>query len=97
MVLPDRKRKFFSQGRKGIMNTHRITAMAMAVALAGLVHPLAAEEDILTPPTNDTLQQNASEQKPEAESTVSEMDVSVHTFAQPTDKLLSEMKVYPSF
>jgi len=79
------------------MNTHRITAMAMAVALAGLVHPLAAEEDILTPPTNDTLQQNTNEQKPETENAVSEMDIPAQTVSQTSDNLLSELKVYPSF
>lgn len=79
------------------MNTHRLTAMAMAVALAGFMHTLAAEENISATTANDAHQQNTAEQKPEAEGTVSEMDVSAQTFAQPTDKLLSEMKVYPSF
>ncbi len=79
------------------MNIHRITAMAMAVALAGFMHTLAAEENILTAPTNDTLQQNASEQKPETENAVSEMDMPAQTVSQPAENLLSELKVYPSF
>ncbi|MBI5782212.1 MAG: hypothetical protein HZA69_00550, partial [Gammaproteobacteria bacterium] len=53
------------------MNTHRIIAMAMAVALAGFVQTPAAEENIPTTSTNDTFRQNATEQKPETENAVS--------------------------
>jgi hypothetical protein len=80
------------------MNTHRITAMAMAVALAGFTHALAAEEEnILTLPADDTLQQNASEQKPETEILMSEFETPAQTVSQPADNLLSDLKVYPSF
>jgi hypothetical protein len=79
------------------MNTHRITAMAMAVALTGFTHTLAAEENILTLPTDDTLQQNVSEQKPETEILASEFERPAQTVAQPADNLLSDLKVYPSF
>lgn len=79
------------------MNIHRITAMAMAVALAGFMHTLAAEEDISTAPVNDTLQQNANEPKPETENALSEMDMPAQTVPQPAENLLSELKVYPSF
>ena len=79
------------------MNIHRITAMVMAVALAGFTHTLAAEENILTAPTNDTLQQNAVEQKPETENLLSEMEMPAQTASQPAESLLSELKVYPSF
>jgi len=79
------------------MNMHRITAMAMAVALAGFTHALAAEENILTLPADDMLQQNISEQKPETEILMSEFETPAQTVAQPADNLLSDLKVYPSF
>ena len=79
------------------MNTHRITAMAMAVALAGFTHTLAAEEDISATTANDTHQQNAVEQKPETENLLSEMEMPAQTASQPAENLLSELKVYPSF
>jgi hypothetical protein len=79
------------------MNTHRITAMAMAVALAGFTHTLAAEENILTLPADDALQQNVSEQKPETELLISEFETPAQAVSQPADNLLSDLKVYPSF
>ncbi len=79
------------------MNTHRITAMAMAVALTGFTYALSAEENISATPINDTLQQNTNEQKPETENAVSEMDMPAQTVSQTSDNLLSELKVYPSF
>jgi hypothetical protein len=79
------------------MNTHRITAMTMAVALAGFAHTLAAEEKILTLPADDTLQQNVSEPKPETEILISEFEVPAQTVSQPADNLLSDLKVYPLF
>lgn len=79
------------------MNTHRITAMAMAVALTGFTYTLAAEENISATTANENFQQDTAEQKPEMENVVSEMDTPIQTFAPPTDKLLSELKVYPSF
>lgn len=79
------------------MNTHRLTAMAMAVVLAGFAHTLAAEENIFATTVNDNFQQNTAEQKPETENVVSEMDMSTQTESQPADNLLSELKVYPSF
>lgn len=79
------------------MNTHRLTAMAMAVALAGFMHTLAAEENISATTANDAHQQNTAEQKPEAESVASEIEIPAQTLTQPADNLLSELKVYPSF
>jgi hypothetical protein len=79
------------------MNTHRLTAVAMAVALTGFAHALAAEENILTLPADDTLQQNVPEQKPETEILISEFEVPEQTVSQRADNLLSDMKVYPSF
>lgn len=79
------------------MNTHRITAMAMAVALTGFTHTLAAEENILTLPAEDLLQQDVSEQKPETEILISEFETLAQTVSQPADNLLSDLKVYPSF
>lgn len=79
------------------MNTHRLTAMAMAVALTGFAHTLAAEENIPTLPADDRLQQSSSEQKPETEILISEFETPVQTVSQPADNLLSDLKVYPSF
>lgn len=79
------------------MNTHRLTAMVMAVALAGFTHTLAAEENILTLPADDALQQNVSEQKPETDILLSEFEMPVQTVSQSADNLLSDLKVYPSF
>ncbi len=79
------------------MNTHRLTAMALAAALTGFAHTLAAEENILTLPADDTLQQNVSEQKPETEILMSEFETPAQAVSQPADNLLSDMKVYPSF
>lgn len=79
------------------MNTHHLTAMAMAAALAGFTHALAAEENIPATTADDTYQQNGAEQKPETENLASEMDMPAQTVSQPADNLLSEMKVYPSF
>jgi hypothetical protein len=88
---------FRLQGRKGVMNMHRLTAMAMAVALTGFAHALAAEENILTLPADDMLQQDVSEQKPETEILATEFELSAQTVSQPADNLLSDLKVYPSF
>jgi hypothetical protein len=69
----------------------------MAVALASFMHTLAAEENILTIPTDDMLQQDISEQKPETDILVSEFEMPAQTVSQPADNLLSDLKVYPSF
>jgi hypothetical protein len=87
----------YLQGRKGLMNIHRMAAMAMAAALAGFTHTLAAEETAPAIPADETLQQNFSEQKPETEILVTDFETPAETVAQPTDNLLSDLKVYPSF
>ena len=79
------------------MNTHRIIVIAMAVAFNGFAQILVAEENISTTPAIETLQQIVIEQKPEMESTASEQEMSMQTFAQPADTLLSDLKVYPAF
>lgn len=79
------------------MNTHRITAMAMVVALAGFTHTLVAEENISATTTNGTHQQSASEQKPETDFLVPEVEMPAQAVSQPADNLLSDLKVYPSF
>ena len=79
------------------MNTHRLTAMVMAVTLAGIAHTLAAEENISTIATNDDFQQSAAEQKPEMENLMLEMELPAPTATQTSENLLSELKVYPSF
>ncbi|MBI3570410.1 MAG: hypothetical protein HY082_04805 [Gammaproteobacteria bacterium] len=79
------------------MNKHRMTAMVAAVAFASFMHTLAAQENIDITPVDNTSQLNASEQKPLAETPVPVATTPVQALAQPDDKLLSEMKVYPSF
>ena len=69
--------------------------MAMAVALTGFTHTLAAEENILTLPAEDLLQQDVSEQKPETEILISEFETLAQTVSQPADNLLSDLKVDP--
>ena len=79
------------------MNKHRMTAMVAAVAFAGFMQALAAQENIDITPVDNTSQQNTSEQKPLAETPAPVATTPVQALAQPNDKLLSEMKVYPSF
>jgi hypothetical protein len=79
------------------MNTHRLTAMVMAVTLAGFTHALAAEENISTVAANDDFQQSAAEPKPEAENLMLEMELLTPTVTQASENLLTELKVYPSF
>ena len=79
------------------MNAHRLTIIAMAMALSGFVQVLVAEENISTPPANVILPQNVSEPKPQPESIPTELELRLQTFAQPADNLLSELKVYPAF
>ena len=80
-----------------IMNKHRMTAMVTAVVLAGFTLALAAEEKLDTAPLDNTPQQIISEQKPLEETPAPVATTPVQALAQPDDKLLSEMKVYPSF
>ena len=79
------------------MNRHRMTAMSAAVAFAGFMQTLAAQENIDITPVDNTSQQNTSEQKPLTETPAPVATTPVQALAQPNDKLLSEMKVYPSF
>jgi glucose/arabinose dehydrogenase len=97
MVFPDLTRKLLIAGKKEIMNKHRMTTMVAAVAFAGCVHALAAQENIDTAPVDNTSQQNTSEQKPPTETPAPVATTPVQAIARPDDKLLSEMKVYPSF
>ncbi len=79
------------------MNKHRMTAMVTAVTFAGFMQALVAQENTDITPVDNTSQQNTSEQKPLAETPVPVTTTPVQALAQPDDKLLSEMKVYPSF
>jgi hypothetical protein len=90
-------RKFFSQGLKGIMNKYRITAMVASVAFAGILHAQAAQENIDSTPADNTPQQYTSDPKPLTETPVAAETTPAQALAQSNDKLLSEMKVYPSF
>ena len=79
------------------MNQHRMTAMVAAVVFAGFTLELAAEEKLDTAPADNTSQPITSEQKPLMETPALVATTPVQSLAQPDDKLLSEMKVYPSF
>lgn len=79
------------------MNTHRIAAIAMSMALAGLTHTLAAEENIPAISESEVYQQTAAEQQTETGSFMSERDMPGQTVSQPADNLLSDLKIYPSF
>lgn len=79
------------------MNMNRMTTMVAAVAFAGFMQTLAAQENIDIAPADDTSPQNTSEQKPLTETPAPVATAPVQSLAQSNDKLLSEMKVYPSF
>ncbi len=79
------------------MNKHRMTAVAASVAFAGFMHALAAQENIDIAPVDNTSQLNTSAQKPLAETPAPAVTTPAQALAQSNDKLLSEMKVYPSF
>ena len=79
------------------MNKHRMTAMVVAVVFAGFTFALAAQENIDITPTDNTSPQNTSEQKPLVETPAPVTTTPAQALAQSNDKLLSEMKVYPSF
>lgn len=79
------------------MNKHRMTVMVAAVAFAGFMQTLAAQENIDIAPVDTASQQNTSEQEPAAETPAPVAITPVQSLAQSNDKLLSEMKVYPSF
>ena len=79
------------------MNKHRMTAMVAAVTFAGFMHALAAQENIDITPVDNTSPQNTSEQKPLTETPAPVATTPVQALAQSNNKLLSEMKVYPSF
>ena len=79
------------------MNKHRMTAMVAAVVFAGFTLALSAEEKVDIAPADNTSQQITSEQKPLEETPAPVVTTPAQALAQSNDKLLSEMKVYPSF
>ncbi|MGA9033678.1 MAG: hypothetical protein WB402_14275 [Sulfuricaulis sp.] len=79
------------------MNKHRMTAMVAAVVFAGFTLALAAEEKLDTAPADNASQPITSEQKSLTETPALVATTPVQALAQSNDKLLSEMKVYPSF
>ena len=79
------------------MNKHRMTAMVTAVAFAGFMQALAAQENTDIAPADNASQPITSEQKPLTETPAPVATTPVQALARPDDKLLSEMKVYPSF
>jgi hypothetical protein len=96
MIFQDFTRKFSIAGMS-IMNKHRMTVIVAAVVFAGFTLALAAEEKLDTAPADNTSQQITSEQKPPEETPVPVASTPAQALAQSNDKLLSEMKVYPSF
>ena len=79
------------------MSKHRLTAVVTAVAFAGCMHALAAQENTEVAPADNASPQITSEQKPLTETPAPVATTPVQSLAQSSDKLLSEMKVYPSF
>jgi hypothetical protein len=79
------------------MNKHRMTATLTAVALASFMHALAAQENTDATPADNASPPITSEQKPLTETPAPAATTPVQALAQSNDKLLSEMKVYPSF
>lgn len=79
------------------MNKYRITVMVAIVAFAGIMHAQAAQENIDVTPADNAPSQNTSEPKPLTESPEATATTPAQAVAQSNEKLLSEMKVYPSF
>ena len=79
------------------MNKHRMTAMVTAVTFAGFMQALAAQENTDVAPVDNASPQITSEQKPLTETPAPVATAPVQSLAQSNEKLLSEMKVYPSF
>ena len=79
------------------MNKHRMTAMVAAVAFAGYMQALTAQENIDIATADNASQPITSEQQPLTETPALVATTPVQALAQSNDKLLSEMKVYPSF
>jgi hypothetical protein len=61
------------------------------------MHALPAQENTDITPVNNASQQNTSETKPLAETPAPATTTPAQALAQSNDKMLSEMKVYPSF
>ncbi len=81
------------------MSKNRITAIVAAVTFAGFMHALAAQEkNVEASQSKDTAGQNISSgQKPLVETSTPVAMTPAQAFVPPAEKLLSEMKVYPSF
>ncbi|MBI3777369.1 MAG: hypothetical protein HY274_00360 [Gammaproteobacteria bacterium] len=80
------------------MNRNRVVAMVAAAACAGFIHTLAAQDNVDVTPNQGTSGQNISlEQKPPVETPAPVAMTPAQTFVPPAEKLLSEMKVYPTF
>ncbi len=80
------------------MNRNRVVAMVAAAACAGFIHTLAAQDNVDATTNKDASGQNLSpEQKPPVETPVPVAMTPTPTLVPPAQKLLSEMKVYPTF
>ena len=75
------------------MRKNRIVALLAVVTLVGFLGTLAAQENAELAPNQGTSDQNTDEQKPAVE--ISTDLATVPT--PPTENLLTQMKVYPSF
>lgn len=75
-----------------------ITAMMAAAALTGFIHTVAAQEIVeATQPDNKTSVQNPDMQKPLLETFAPIATTPAPVVVLPTEKFLSELKVYPTF
>ena len=79
------------------MNKHRMTTMMTVVVFAGFMQALAAQDNIDVAPADTTSPQNSSEPKPLTENPEAAATTPAQALAQSNEKLLTEMKVYPSF
>jgi hypothetical protein len=88
---------FLIAGKNRIMNKHRMTAMMTVVVFTGFMQALAAQDNTDIAPADNTPPQNTTETKPLTETPVVAAPTPAQALAQSNDKLLNEMKVYPSF
>lgn len=79
--------------KKWILSVGAVTASIMA---AGYLQAMAAQDETVTVEDNSTIS-NTIQQEPEVNVTTQAETIPVQTLPQPTELLLSEIKVYPVF
>ena len=80
------------------MNRNRVVAMVAAAAFAGFIQTVAAQDEVDVTLNKEASGQNISlELKPPVETPAPVAMTPVQATIPPAEKLLSEMKVYPTF